>query len=116
MLNICAFEQVGKFLQLIATFVGGFTVAFVKGWLLTCVMLATLPLLVLSGASVALIIGRMASRGQTAYAKASHVVEQTIGSIRTVCGFVKSLRRYLRNSIISRLNVLISCFLRLDIV
>jgi hypothetical protein len=33
---------------------------------------------------MAVIIGRMASKGQTAYAKAAHVVEQTIGSIRTV--------------------------------
>ncbi|MCI01411.1 ABC transporter B family member 21-like, partial [Trifolium medium] len=35
------------------------------------------------GAAMAVIIGRMASKGQTAYAKAAHVVEQTIGSIRT---------------------------------
>ena len=77
-------------MQLMATFVGGFTIAFIKGWLLTCVMMATLPLLVLSGAAMAVIIGKMASRGQTAYAKASHVVEQTIGSIRTVCCFVET--------------------------
>ncbi|TKY52407.1 ABC transporter B family member 4 [Spatholobus suberectus] len=80
-------EKVGKFLQLIATFVGGFVIAFVKGWLLTVVMLSTLPLLAVSGAAIAVIIGRMASRGQTAYAKAAHVVEQTIGSIRTVASF-----------------------------
>ncbi|KAL2600377.1 hypothetical protein AAZV13_10G108700 [Glycine max] len=80
-------EKVGKFLQLIATFIGGFVIAFIKGWLLTVVMLSTLPLLALSGATMAVIIGRMASRGQTAYAKAAHVVEQTIGSIRTVASF-----------------------------
>ncbi|XP_061367873.1 ABC transporter B family member 21-like [Gastrolobium bilobum] len=80
-------EKVGKFLQLIATFIGGFAIAFVKGWLLTIVMLSTLPLLVLSGAFMAVVIGKMASRGQTAYAKAAHVVEQTIGSIRTVQSF-----------------------------
>jgi len=90
MLNVCFFEQVGKFLQLIATFIGGFVIAFIKGWLLTVVMLSTLPLLALSGATMAVIIGRMASRGQTAYAKAAHVVEQTIGSIRTVCCLLKT--------------------------
>lgn len=79
------FKQVGKFLQLIATFIGGFVIAFIKGWLLTVVMLSTLPLLVASGAVMAILIGRMASRGQSAYAKAAHVVEQTIGSIKTVC-------------------------------
>ncbi|KAG4983263.1 hypothetical protein JHK87_028012 [Glycine soja] len=73
--------------KLIATFIGGFVIAFIKGWLLTVVMLSTLPLLALSGATMAVIIGRMASRGQTAYAKAAHVVEQTIGSIRTVASF-----------------------------
>ncbi|OIV91033.1 hypothetical protein TanjilG_16993 [Lupinus angustifolius] len=80
-------EKVGKFLQLIATFIGGFVIAFVKGWLLTLVMMTTLPLLVASGAAMAVIIGRMTSKGQTAYAKAAHVVEQTIGSIRTVASF-----------------------------
>ncbi|KAF1880268.1 hypothetical protein Lal_00048904 [Lupinus albus] len=100
-------EKVGKFLQLIATFIGGFVVAFVKGWLLTLVMMSTLPLLVFSGATMAIIIGRMASRGQTAYAKASHVVEQTIGSIRTVASFtgekqaVSSYSKFLVDAYIS---------------
>ncbi|XP_027363070.1 ABC transporter B family member 21-like [Abrus precatorius] len=80
-------EKVGKFLQLISTFFGGFVIAFVKGWLLTVVMLSTLPLLAISGAAMAFIISKMATRGQTAYAKAAHVVEQTIGSIRTVASF-----------------------------
>ncbi|XP_054801842.1 ABC transporter B family member 21-like [Prosopis cineraria] len=80
-------EKVGKFLQLISTFIGGFVVAFIKGWLLALVMLSILPLLVVAGASMAFIIGRMASRGQTAYAKAANVVEQTLGSIRTVASF-----------------------------
>ncbi|KAF7804972.1 ABC transporter B family member 21-like [Senna tora] len=80
-------EKVGKFLQLISTFVGGFVVAFIKGWLLSLVMLSILPLLVVAGGSMAVIIGRMASRGQTAYAQAANIVEQTIGSIRTVVSF-----------------------------
>jgi len=59
-------------------------VAFIKGWLLTVVMLSCIPLLVLSGALMSLVITKASSRGQTAYSKASSVVEQTIGSIRTV--------------------------------
>ncbi|RYQ89515.1 hypothetical protein Ahy_B09g096111 isoform I [Arachis hypogaea] len=78
-------EKVGKFIQLVATFIGGYVVAFIKGWLLTVVMLSTLPLLVVAGAAMAIGISKMASMGQAAYAKAAHVVEQTIGSIRTVC-------------------------------
>ncbi|KAA3462385.1 ABC transporter B family member 4-like [Gossypium australe] len=80
-------EKVGKVLQLLSTFFGGFIIAFVKGWLLTLVMLSSIPLLVLSGATMAVIISKMATRGQTAYAKAATVVEQTIGSIRTVASF-----------------------------
>ncbi|KAJ4727918.1 ABC transporter B family protein [Melia azedarach] len=80
-------EKVGKFLQLTATFLGGFVIAFIKGWLLALVMLSAIPLLVAAGAVMAVIISKMASRGQNAYAKAATVVEQTIGSIRTVASF-----------------------------
>ncbi|KAL8252897.1 hypothetical protein R6Q59_036590 [Mikania micrantha] len=80
-------EKVGKFTQLFSSFVGGFVVAFVRGWLLTLVMLTSIPLLVISVSVMSVMIARMASRGQTAYAKAAAVVEQTIGSIRTVASF-----------------------------
>ncbi|CAA7405783.1 unnamed protein product [Spirodela intermedia] len=80
-------EKVGKFIQLMSTFVGGFVIAFVQGWLLTLVMLSTIPPLVVAGAAMATIIVRLASRGQTAYAEASVIIEQTIGAIRTVASF-----------------------------
>ncbi|CAK7348533.1 unnamed protein product [Dovyalis caffra] len=85
-------EKVGKFLQLMATFIGGFAVAFIKGWLLALVMLSAIPLLVLAGASMALFISKMAARGQNAYAEAANVVEQTIGGIRTVASFTGEKR------------------------
>ena len=74
----------GQFIQLMATFIGGFVVSFIKGWLLTVVMLSSIPLIALSGAMMSLAITKASSKGQTAYSKASSVVEQTIGSIRTV--------------------------------
>ncbi|XP_076895975.1 ABC transporter B family member 4-like [Bidens hawaiensis] len=80
-------EKVGKFTQLFSTFVGGFVVALVKGWLLTLVMLTSIPPMVISVSIMSVVIAKMASRGQTAYAKAATVVEQTIGSIRTVASF-----------------------------
>ncbi|PPD83946.1 hypothetical protein GOBAR_DD19120 [Gossypium barbadense] len=80
-------EKVGKFIQLVSTFIGGFVIAFVQGWLLTLVMLSSIPPIVISGGVMALIVSKMASRGQNAYAKAASVVEQTIGSIRTVASF-----------------------------
>ncbi|KAL5863141.1 hypothetical protein ACOSQ3_000655 [Xanthoceras sorbifolium] len=80
-------EKVGKFLQLMSTFVGGFIIAFARGWLLTLVMLTSIPPLAIAGGFMAFVIAKMASRGQSAYAKAAAVVEQTIGSIRTVASF-----------------------------
>lgn len=69
---------------MVATFVGGFVIAFVKGWLLALVMLSAIPPLAISGAVMSIMIGKLASRGQDAYSVAATVVEQTIGSIRTV--------------------------------
>ncbi|KFK35399.1 hypothetical protein AALP_AA5G280000 [Arabis alpina] len=51
-------EKVGKAIQLVSTFI-----------------------------ALAIVISKMASRGQTSYAKAAVVVEQTVGSIRTVASF-----------------------------
>ncbi|KAB2625083.1 hypothetical protein D8674_016743 [Pyrus ussuriensis x Pyrus communis] len=99
-------EKVGSFIQLIATFIGGFVIAFVKGWLLTLIMLSSLPLLVLSGAVIGIIISKLASQGQTAYSQAAIVVEQTIGSIRTVASFTgekQAIANY-NNSLIKAYN------------
>jgi ABC-type multidrug transport system fused ATPase/permease subunit len=90
--------QVGKFIQLTSTFFGGFTIAIIRGWLLAIVLCSAIPLLAIAGAMVALVISKMASRGQSAYAKAANVVEQTIGGIKTVSRFVK--RKYSRKRLI----------------
>lgn len=47
-------------------------------------MLSAIPLLVIAGATIARYMYQMAARGQSAYANAANVVEQTIGSIKTV--------------------------------
>ncbi|CAL1380379.1 unnamed protein product [Linum trigynum] len=90
-------EKVGKFLQLTATFIGGFAIAFIKGWMLSLVMLSAIPLLVLAGAMMATIMSKMTASGQQAYAEAGTLVEQTIGSIRTVASFTgekQAIRNY----------------------
>ncbi|KAL6004054.1 hypothetical protein ACLOJK_004601 [Asimina triloba] len=76
--------QVGMFIQQISTFIGAFAVGFIKGWLLTLVMLSAVPLIVLASVFMATIRTKMAARGQTGYAEAGRIVEQTIGSIRTL--------------------------------
>ncbi|KAF0917807.1 hypothetical protein E2562_021479 [Oryza meyeriana var. granulata] len=80
-------EKVGKFLQLVSTFIGGFIVAFVKGWLLSLVMLACIPPVVIAAGAVSKMLAKISSKGQASYSDAANVVEQTIGAIKTVVSF-----------------------------
>ncbi|KAE9609966.1 hypothetical protein Lal_00006438 [Lupinus albus] len=80
-------EKVGKFIQYVAAFLGGFVIAFIKGWLLSFVLLSSVPPLVFGGYLMTFAFVKMASRGQAAYSEAATVVERTIGSIRTVASF-----------------------------
>ncbi|KAF9622095.1 hypothetical protein IFM89_029379, partial [Coptis chinensis] len=80
-------EKVGKSIQLISAFLGGYVVAFIRGWLLVLVMLSTVPLLILSGALTSMIITKMATREQSAYAEAAALAEQIISSIKTVVSY-----------------------------
>ncbi|CAO1947832.1 unnamed protein product [Urochloa humidicola] len=80
-------EKVGKFQQLIATFIGGFVIAFVKGWLLSLVMLASIPPIAIAGGIVSKMLSKISSKGQTSYSDAGNVVEQTLGAIKTVVSF-----------------------------
>ncbi|XP_073272255.1 ABC transporter B family member 9-like [Primulina huaijiensis] len=80
-------EKVGKFIQFMSTFFGGFIIAFCKGWRLAVVLVSCIPALVLAGGISAIIMSKMSSRGQIAYAKAGNVVEQTVGAIRTVASY-----------------------------
>ena len=43
-------DKVGKCIQQIATFLFGFGVAFYRGWLLTCIYLASIPVMFVAGA------------------------------------------------------------------
>ncbi|MCD7457389.1 ATP-binding cassette sub- B member 9 [Datura stramonium] len=80
-------DKVGKFIQFLSAFVGGFIIAFTKGWLLSLVLVSCIPALVIAGGAMALFMSKMSSRGQLAYAQAGNVVEQTVGAIRTVAAF-----------------------------
>ncbi|KAH7521540.1 ABC transporter B family member 9 isoform X2 [Ziziphus jujuba] len=85
-------EKVGKFIQLVATFFGGFAIAFAKGWLLSLVLLSCIPAIIIAGGVIATVTTKMSSQGQLAYAEAGNVVEQTVGSIRTVASFTGEKR------------------------
>ncbi|KAH0733850.1 hypothetical protein KY285_009557 [Solanum tuberosum] len=85
-------EKVGKFIQILATFLGGLVIAFIKGWRLALVLSSSIPPLVLSSAVLTVLLVKLASRAQTAYSEAATVVEQTISSIRTVASYTGERR------------------------
>jgi ATP-binding cassette subfamily B (MDR/TAP) protein 1 len=76
--------QAGKLLQLASAFFGGFIIAFTRGWLLTLVMLTSLPLVAIAAAVSGQMLTRVSNKRLTSYSDAADTVEQTIGSIRTV--------------------------------
>ncbi|XP_027368719.1 ABC transporter B family member 4-like [Abrus precatorius] len=80
-------EKVGKCIQQVACFLGGIVIAFEKGWLLTLVLLSSVPPLVLTGSITSFVFTKLAYRAQAAYSESATVVKQTIGSIRTVASF-----------------------------
>ncbi|KAF8730446.1 hypothetical protein HU200_017024 [Digitaria exilis] len=80
-------EKVGKSIQLLSTFIGGFIIAFVRGWLLALVMLSSIPPIAIAGATVSRLMTRLSTRMQAKYGDAGNVVEQTLGAIRTVVSF-----------------------------
>lgn len=88
-------EKVGKFMQFFFMFFGGFAVAFSRGWKLTLVMVATIPLLAFSGGVMATVMSRMSGQGQEAYAEAGTTVEQVVSSIRTVLSYTGERRSVL---------------------
>ncbi|XP_075667079.1 ABC transporter B family member 9-like [Castanea sativa] len=85
-------EKVGKFIQLVSTFLGGFVIAFARGWLLALVLLSCIPLIILVGGIMSLMMSRMSTRGQVVYAEAGSLAEQILGSIRTVASFTGEKR------------------------
>ncbi|CAO2204465.1 unnamed protein product [Urochloa humidicola] len=80
-------EKVGKYIQLLTTFVGGFIIGFVRGWMLALVVLACIPPSILSFATVSRLRAQISSKRQESYGDAGNIVEQTIGAIRTVVSF-----------------------------
>jgi ATP-binding cassette, subfamily B (MDR/TAP), member 1 len=73
----------------VATFIGGFTIGFMKGWLLCVVMLACIPPVVLAAGIATKMMTKITSRSQASYSNAGNIVEQTIGTIKTVSSIHK---------------------------
>lgn len=80
-------ENCGTLILSMAQFISGYIVAFIKGWKMALVMLATVPLLIASGAVMGIFITRFTLKVQQSYAFAGTVAEQVFAGLRTVYSF-----------------------------
>ncbi|XP_063965443.1 ATP-dependent translocase ABCB1-like [Lytechinus pictus] len=90
-------ENVGIFLQFLGQIIAGFILAFTTSWELTLVIMAVLPVLVISSGFMAHVISVMTKQEMKAYSQAGGVAEEVLSCIRTVTAFggqKKELERY----------------------
>ncbi|ORX74418.1 multidrug resistance protein 3 [Linderina pennispora] len=99
--SICLQEGISeKFsfvIQYSATFLTGIILAFVKGWKLTLVVLAVMPVMVTAASLMGILLAENTSGGQDSYAEAGGVADEVLSSIKTVMAFGgedRELERY----------------------
>ncbi|KAJ2479791.1 hypothetical protein IWW56_002852 [Coemansia sp. RSA 2131] len=80
-------EKFSFVMQYASTFIAGIVLAFVRGWKLTLVVLAVLPLLAGSAAVMGILLAENTSGGQDAYAAAGSVASEVLSSVKTVMAF-----------------------------
>ena len=80
-------SRAGNFIMNVSQAVCGFSLGFAKGWQIALVVLASIPLIVLSRILMAKSMAVAASASQALYAKAGGVAEEVLTSIRTVTAF-----------------------------
>ncbi|KAJ2805356.1 hypothetical protein H4R20_002121, partial [Coemansia guatemalensis] len=80
-------EKFSFVVQYVTTFVAGVILAFAKGWRLTLVVLAVLPIIAGSASLMGILLAENTSGGQDAYAAAGSVADEVLGSIKTVMAF-----------------------------
>uniref|UniRef100_A0A0N5AM76 Multidrug resistance protein 1 n=1 Tax=Syphacia muris TaxID=451379 RepID=A0A0N5AM76_9BILA len=77
-------DKLSILIQLLATFVAGFIVAFTYNWRMTLVMMAFTPLLAGLGGFLGRVVATRTQVEQEKYAFAGAIAEETFSSIRTV--------------------------------
>jgi ATP-binding cassette subfamily B (MDR/TAP) protein 1 len=90
-------EKMSTFIKMVATFLAGIIIAFVRGWDMTLVMLAVMPLMVAVASSIAWITTHATAMINDSYGKANSVAQQSLSQIRTVAAFgqeAKALEDY----------------------
>jgi len=77
-------EKIAEISYGISTIVTGFTLGFVKGWELSALLLATIPVLAIAAVIFAKSIQKQSTQSVEIYAKSGGSAEQALGAMRTV--------------------------------
>ncbi|KAJ1909644.1 hypothetical protein IWQ60_011059 [Tieghemiomyces parasiticus] len=88
-INILGGSMVGVIIQSVATLAIGFALAFSGGWQLTLVVMACLPLSVISNIFEMKAISGFDEKTKKAYDKAAQVATETIANLRTVAALCR---------------------------
>eukprot|EP00474_Spongospora_subterranea_P008970 CRZ09428.1 hypothetical protein [Spongospora subterranea] len=80
-------EKVSLALSHVATFISGFGIGFYRSWKLTLVLLAVIPLIIVSSAVTNVISGKYQSQILQKYSQAGTLAEEAIAAVRTVIAF-----------------------------
>jgi ABC-type multidrug transport system fused ATPase/permease subunit len=93
-------EKLGQIFYYAAQVIGGLIVAFVYGWKMTLVMLATAPVMVVVGGIQSMVLTAKSKNAQDAYAEANDIASESFSGVKTVYSFVsekKMVDRYDEN-------------------
>ena len=92
-------DKIVMFVYGIFTFMGGFIVAFIRGWQLALILLALTPFQAVAGFLYGRFVSKAVERTADAYGRAGAIAEQALSSIRTIVGLAgedKECERYSR--------------------
>ncbi|OMH86209.1 Multidrug resistance protein 1A [Zancudomyces culisetae] len=90
-------EKTGVVVQHTTTFLGGFVLAFVKGWRMALVVLSVMPLMIGSAAIMGMNVSKWTNKVQESFAETGAVATEVLSSMRTVMAFnsqKKEIDRY----------------------
>ncbi|CAM0878108.1 unnamed protein product [Alopecurus aequalis] len=82
-----AASKAGRFIQLMSTFLIGFFLALSRGWILTLVVMTSVPPLFIILLLLSRAIFVLSAHVQAANGEVGRVIEQTVGDIKTVASF-----------------------------
>ena len=75
------------FVFMMSTAISGIAIAFTRGWDMTLVLLSLLPVLAGTGFAISVLVTRLSSAMNRAYADANSLAQQALANVRTVYAF-----------------------------